>query len=282
MPDYTIRDPQSGKTMTVRGDSPPTEQELEQLFTAGSRLSTGVASDAEWAALPAGEKMNRVGKWAANLIGSTFMGQGPEAMKEMTDHPGVVLASAAVPLAIKHVPGLVARGLGISGARAAENIQSATQAAEGAAVNTEKVGQAGLRAIDLQATGGRMPRVVSQFMQRVTKPGAPDLTFEEARDFYSNLSRQSANEFNSMNPVMQRQVGMMKQALHEALVESADTAGAGSQYAKGISEYARSARAAEAGKKIAKYGIGAAGLGAAGTYALDKVVGALSRTSGSR
>lgn len=32
MPEYTLRDPATGRTLTVRGDSPPTEQELEQLF----------------------------------------------------------------------------------------------------------------------------------------------------------------------------------------------------------------------------------------------------------
>lgn len=37
MPDYTIRDPQSGLTLTVRGDSPPTESELTDLFAHGSR-----------------------------------------------------------------------------------------------------------------------------------------------------------------------------------------------------------------------------------------------------
>lgn len=34
MPRYTIQDPQSGKSMVVEGDSPPTEQELEQIFGA--------------------------------------------------------------------------------------------------------------------------------------------------------------------------------------------------------------------------------------------------------
>lgn len=34
MPDYTIRDPATGRTLTVRGDSPPTEAELEQLFAS--------------------------------------------------------------------------------------------------------------------------------------------------------------------------------------------------------------------------------------------------------
>lgn len=39
MPDYTIRDPQSGKTVTVRGESAPTEAELEQIFAGTTRQS---------------------------------------------------------------------------------------------------------------------------------------------------------------------------------------------------------------------------------------------------
>lgn len=38
MPDYTIRDPRSGRTVTIRGDSPPTEAELQQIF---ARINNG-------------------------------------------------------------------------------------------------------------------------------------------------------------------------------------------------------------------------------------------------
>jgi hypothetical protein len=34
MPDFTIRDPSTGRTVKVRGDSPPTEAELEDIFAA--------------------------------------------------------------------------------------------------------------------------------------------------------------------------------------------------------------------------------------------------------
>jgi hypothetical protein len=34
MAEYTIRDPKSGRTVTLRGDSPPTEQELEHVFAS--------------------------------------------------------------------------------------------------------------------------------------------------------------------------------------------------------------------------------------------------------
>lgn len=47
MPEYTIRDPQSNRTVTIRGDSPPTESELEQIFAkvnAGSTPMPAAAS----------------------------------------------------------------------------------------------------------------------------------------------------------------------------------------------------------------------------------------------
>lgn len=34
MPRYTIRDPRSNRTLTIEGDSPPTEQELQQIFAS--------------------------------------------------------------------------------------------------------------------------------------------------------------------------------------------------------------------------------------------------------
>lgn len=43
MPTYTITDPQTGKTLKVTGDSPPTEQELEELFA-----SSGASAPTRW------------------------------------------------------------------------------------------------------------------------------------------------------------------------------------------------------------------------------------------
>lgn len=48
MPRYTVTDPGSGRTLTLEGDSPPTEQELEQIFstvgTGTSRPTAGLES----------------------------------------------------------------------------------------------------------------------------------------------------------------------------------------------------------------------------------------------
>ena len=43
MPNYTITDPSSGRTVTVQGDSPPTEKELEDIFSSNV-VSEAVAS----------------------------------------------------------------------------------------------------------------------------------------------------------------------------------------------------------------------------------------------
>lgn len=174
--------------------------------------------------------------------------------------------------ALTQAPGLVAKGLGISKARAAANLDDAAAAAKGVAVNTADTFAAGARAQELKAAGGRMPLAARLFMKRIGDVDAPDLTFEEARDFYSNLSRLSANEANALNPVMQRQIGAMKQALHEALTEAADTVGKGDQYAAGIREYSRSAKAA----KGARWAGGVAGGMYGANYILSKITNALS------
>lgn len=41
MPTYTVRDPQTGKTLRLTGDSPPTEQELNQIFNVAQPKSFG-------------------------------------------------------------------------------------------------------------------------------------------------------------------------------------------------------------------------------------------------
>lgn len=168
-------------------------------------------------------------------------------------------SASAVSETVGKVPGVVARAAGVSKARAGANLAAVEQAAGDVAVNPEGVGQVGLRAMELKDAGGRLPRVASQLMQRITNPDAGDLTFQEARDFYSNLSRMSANDFNSLNPTMQRQMGLMKDALGKALTAAAETVGKGEQYASGINEYHRAAVAGKYATNAAKVAATGAG-----------------------
>src|SRR5438876_4103648 len=73
---------------------------------------------------------------------------------------------------------------------------------------TDAMSQAVMRAKELSDAGAKgLPRVISKFFARVTDPEKAPIAWDEARDFYSNVSRLSANEYQSMNPQMAAQVG---------------------------------------------------------------------------
>jgi hypothetical protein len=239
---------------------------------------TQVMSDEDWAALSPGEKMRNILTWGGKAIASSF-GMGAPGM-EAVEHPKTTLATAAIPVVATKAPGILARAFGVSKARAGANIGAATTAAREAAVDVSGPGQAALRIMDISERGASMPQAVRRFLQRATDPAKGPLTFEEARDYYSNLSRLSSAEFNRMTPTIQREVGALTRSLHDAMVAAADTAGVGGQYAAGIQEYARAARAATRGKALAKYGGGAVGAGVAGNYVLDRIVNALTTGAG--
>ena len=198
-------------------------------------------------------------------------GLGQKGAK-LAENLGVISGGASM---LDAAPGVIARGLGISRVRAGQNIARATEAARHVPLDVEATGKAGLRAMELQQAGATMPRVASRFMSRITDPEAGPLTFGEARDYYSNLSRMSSNDYSRMAPTMQRQIQQMRAALHDALVQGADTVGEGQRYAGAIREYRRGSQAAEHGRKLltraGKATVGGAGGYIAIDYLLDRL-----------
>jgi|GEM_PF-4767151 hypothetical protein len=92
----------------------------------------------------------------------------------------------------------------------------------------------------LANTGAKgLPRVVTKFFNRITNVDEP-LTWDEARQFYSNVSRLSANEYNNMAPQMQRAVGQFASAFNNTLRSTAEAAGMGDEYGQAMQLYARS------------------------------------------
>ena len=120
------------------------------------------------------------------------------------------------------------------------------------------------QAKQLSATGAKgLPRVVTKFFNRINNSDEP-LTWDEARMFYSNVSRLSANEYQSMNPSMARAVGKFAGAFNNTLRTTAEAAGVGDDYAQAMSLYARSKAWQQFGsdawsfiKKAAPYALGA-------------------------
>lgn len=101
----------------------------------------------------------------------------------------------------------------------------------------------------LAGRGGRLPKVVSDFLKRMYDPKEGPMTYNEVRDFYQNASRLSADEFGRLTPVMQRQSAMFAKALDSGIREATAIAGKGEEYAGAIREYARAARLSALGEK---------------------------------
>jgi len=112
-------------------------------------------------------------------------------------------------------------------------------AAKGSPVEiTDAMSQAAERAQELADAGAKgMPRVITKFVARVTDPEKAPIAWDEARDFYSNVSRLSANEYANMNPQMAAQVGKFAGAFDDSLRAAAAAAGKGEEYSQAMQLY---------------------------------------------
>lgn len=118
------------------------------------------------------------------------------------------------------------------------------------------------------------PPPVRKFFLRITDPEKPPITYEEARDFYSNLSRLSRDEMNRLTPVMQRAVGQFTRDLGQAIADTAGRGGKLAEYQKAMSTYRRAIVLREmlekvwsGAKKASPYIAGGAAAGAGATAA---------------
>ena len=130
---------------------------------------------------------------------------------------------------------------------------------------------------ELTQRGGSTAKPATQLSSRLrslmvpTQNTAP-LNFPEARDFYSNISAQSSEDMSRLNPIMRRQMGAVRQGLHQDLTSAADTIGRGDDYANAVREYARRSKLDEAAKTAAKYALPALGAGALGDLIYQKFI----------
>lgn len=178
------------------------------------------------------------------------------------------LAQLAIPGAAVHK---VAKAVLPNAARAGAKFQQVMKAAKDVPIDTSRVGDAALRIAQLSERGGSMPKVVRDFLKRSTDPKKGDLAYGEARDFYSNITKLSADEFQRLNKVMKREVITLRLALHDSLIRAADTVGEGQKYQSAVKEFAQAARLREFADMTKKWAIRGAVGGGAGYLAYDKV-----------
>jgi hypothetical protein len=76
MPTYSIKDPQTGKTLRITGDSPPTEKELDEIFASAAPANTPVSTVPERPDSPVMRSMDPFAQMGRQMASP----QGQEAM----------------------------------------------------------------------------------------------------------------------------------------------------------------------------------------------------------
>ena len=139
-------------------------------------------------------------------------------------------------------------------------------------IDMSKPGSTALEIYTQSQRGGMLPKSVRDFINRATKPDSQPITYAEAKDFQSNISRLSADEYGRMNPNTRRLVGQLNADLKGSLQSAADTAGKGQQFADAMREYHNAMRLKGMSDAAIDYAIKAAitgGLGALGYKAFS-------------
>lgn len=156
--------------------------------------------------------------------------------------------------------------------RAGQAFQAVMSKAAHVPIDVSAPGNQALRIYQLSERGGTMPKAVRDFLKRVTDPEKGPMTYEEARDFASNISRLSADEYKRLPPAMQKEVHGLRVALNGAVKKAADSVGMGDVYSGAMKEYSQASKVRghvdDAKKAALKYAIPATAGGVAANYLL--------------
>lgn len=185
-------------------------------------------------------------------------------------HAAAPVATLAAGEAIAHGAPAIADALP-SADRAGQALERVKAAAGNVPIDTAKPGNTALDIYTQSQRGATLPTPVSKLVRRLTTPGSDPMTYAEAKDFQSNISKLSANEKMNLNPNTQRLVGQLNADLKESLQNAAHTAGMGSEFAQAMHEYRMAMKLKGASDAVIDAGWKAA-LSGAGLYGAKKVI----------
>jgi len=129
-------------------------------------------------------------------------------------------------------------------------------------VNTEAASGTADAIRKIADSGAHEPKVVGDFIRRLSDRTQPPMDYTDLRRFYTNASRLSAEESTRVTKPIQRLVGEFTERLGDAAYEAANSKGMGAKYNEAIRKYRDAARTLEILKKVAK-AVGTAAVGAA-------------------
>lgn len=190
-------------------------------------------------------------------------GEALSGEAQMATLPGMVMAGPEADATIQAIP---------SRPWAQKMFDSIAQDAGKVPVNPTRSYQQIQRFLQLTQRGGTKPKVISDLVDRMQQFGKGPLTYNEARDFYSNLTRLSSEDLSTLNPVMRRQMSAVARAFSQDVADAAAKVGRASDYWSAMKNYAKASKLREAAQMMMKKFVIPAIGGAAGWGIAKKVV----------
>lgn len=180
-------------------------------------------------------------------------------------------ASFAVPEAAEVAPRVAEKAVDLmpipTARKAGRLFQEVMTAAQGKPISLTRTQPALERVAQLTDAGGPVMTAPNKLLLR--SQTVNPIPYEEARDFYSNISNLSAADKLAANRPMKRAVGELREAFKQDIGDTAASAGKGAEYDKAMRMYHQAARNKEAAKTVGKYVIAPAIGIPAGYSALD-------------
>ena len=139
---------------------------------------------------------------------------------------------------------------------------------------TDRLGNAMDAVKQAADTGSTLPSVINKFVTRIADVDKGPLTYDEARQFYHNVSELSATEKMAAKPSDLRLIQEFKHSLGETIGNTADQAGQLQKYQQAMQGFAQGAQGQarlQQAKDLALKVGGEAVLGAAGLYGAKKL-----------
>lgn len=214
-----------------------------------------------------------VGGVAGGVRGATIGGGAGEALKEAANtgkiDPYKTLKSAATMGGAEYGFGLAAKGIGAAvraiplKSRGSELLEGVMKEAKDVPVELKNTSEPLLRAHQLASRGGTVPTSINKLLRRVTDPEGKPLTYEEARDFYKNLSRKLSPEESAKLPAeLKYRMSLAAKALHQDIGDAAARVNKAAEYYAGMKEYSKAAILQKHAQNIGKFLLRAVGVGA--------------------
>jgi hypothetical protein len=139
---------------------------------------------------------------------------------------------------------------------------------------TDALSKSAFQVSQFARNGSQMPSPVSKFLERITDPDLPPLTYDDARQFYTNINKLTAADKMTTNPQMKMYISQLAHDLGDSIEATAARGGQQQTFVNSMKEWHDASRVDDAKEAIREHAVEAlikGAAGGAGAYGAAKI-----------